>query len=148
MVTGMSYQMDHIWWASSRLKNSPGLLIGSQCSRTLYRSFIVTLYVINSQVYVQNYYSRSLSIVDMNSIQFIFVVSMFCFPNGIHRNLGYNILHFLQIKQNHNEDLKHTHVACTCHAFHLLESRHLCQARNTCLWSKNEILNLNSFSPV
>merc|ERR1711911_521092 len=82
-------------------------------------------YVINSQVYVQNYYSRSLSIVDMNSIQFIFVVSMFCFPNGIHRNLGYNILHFLQIKQNHNEDLKHTHVACTCHAFHLLESRHL-----------------------
>ena len=47
MVTGMSYQMDHIWWASSRLKNSPGLLIGSQYSRTLYRSFIVTLYTLS-----------------------------------------------------------------------------------------------------
>ena len=41
----MSYQMDHIWEASSRLKNSPGFLIWSQCSRTLYRSFIVTLYI-------------------------------------------------------------------------------------------------------
>ena len=41
----INYQMDHIWLAPGRLKNSPGVLIGSQCSRTLYRSFIVTLYV-------------------------------------------------------------------------------------------------------
>ena len=41
----INYQMDHIWLAPGRLKNSPGVLIGSQCSRNLYRSFIVTLYV-------------------------------------------------------------------------------------------------------
>ena len=54
MVIGMSYQMDHIWWASSRLKNSPGLLIGSQCSRTLYRSFIVTLYLTSFCIFCDN----------------------------------------------------------------------------------------------
>ena len=41
----INYQMDHIWLAPGRLKNSPGVLIGSQCSRTLYRSFIMTLQI-------------------------------------------------------------------------------------------------------
>ena len=64
MFTQMFPMLPGLWWllkvtlngyrhvlsngpylVSLQLKNSPGPLIGSQCSRTLYRSFIVTLYV-------------------------------------------------------------------------------------------------------
>ena len=43
--SGIFYQMDHIWWAPSRLKKSPGLKMKSQWSDTLYRSLITTLYI-------------------------------------------------------------------------------------------------------
>ena len=39
------YQMEHIWWAPIGLRNSSRLQLGSQLSPTLYRSFIVTLYI-------------------------------------------------------------------------------------------------------
>ena len=37
--------MDHIWLAPSSLNKSLDLKLGSQWSNTLYRSFIVTLYL-------------------------------------------------------------------------------------------------------
>ena len=40
------YQMEHIWWAPSRLKNSKRFTMRSQLNHTLYRSFIVTLYIV------------------------------------------------------------------------------------------------------
>ena len=41
----INYQMDHIWLAPSSLNKSLDLKLGSQWSNTLYRSFVVTLYV-------------------------------------------------------------------------------------------------------
>ena len=46
----INYQMDHIWLAPSILNKSLDLELGSQWSNTLYRSFIMTLYVCIFQI--------------------------------------------------------------------------------------------------
>ena len=43
-LRGIFYQMDHIWWAPSRLNKSPRFKMRSQLSHTLFHSLIVTLY--------------------------------------------------------------------------------------------------------
>ena len=42
---GIYYQMDHIWWASSRLKKSAGLKMRSQLNHTLFHLSVATLYI-------------------------------------------------------------------------------------------------------
>ena len=44
-LRGINYQMEYMWWAPHKLKNSLRLQWGSQLHCTLYRSFIATLYV-------------------------------------------------------------------------------------------------------
>ena len=44
-LRGIFYQMDHIWWAPSRLNKSPRFKMRSQLSHTLFHSLIVTLYI-------------------------------------------------------------------------------------------------------
>ena len=49
---GIYYQMDHIWWASSRLKKSAGLKMRSQLNHTLFHLSVATLYILLTSILI------------------------------------------------------------------------------------------------
>ena len=76
-LRGINYQMEHMWWAPHKHKNSLRLQWGSQLHCTLYRSFIATLYlppyhhiihhIIPLQLYHPMWYGKKLKIVVLSS---------------------------------------------------------------------------------